>query len=184
MKTPASPKILTSYLVAEAYSLSAKDTNLKKSKEHIDNLEVSYMVLLRQELLMANCSGVFIALNTSIYSNLENSREGVYVQHSSPDTASNTLILYHGNPDIAAEKGIMPHRKRHLEFDKSAFPGYDNILNSNEEQLGYACRITDVITLPRTSERVMLAVLPVRESRNDKRLKRRNVLWRGLPTGV
>ncbi len=54
----------------------------------------------------------------------------------------------------------MPHRKWKLEFDVSAFPGFDDALRNYNQLPEKACRIHDVTYLTGTSEHIMLVSVP------------------------
>ena len=122
-------------------------------------LEAQYIDLLQTELLKANCSGAFILLNAAQQDGDARSRAGVYLQRDFLAADGETLLLYRGNAQAGKAAGIMPHRKWRLEFNTANFPSFAPLLSDGSAQ-GDACRICDAITLPGTSERAMLVVLP------------------------
>lgn len=135
---------------------------VQNSSLHINSLEEGYIDLLKEELLKANCSGAFILLNAS-QAGTNGSKAGVYLnQDLFGTTDKDTMLLYRGNVKAAINKGIMPHRKWHLEFDSAGFPNFEEILSNTAEPLEKAAHICNIITLPGTSERVMLVALPIR----------------------
>ena len=149
-------KLAEQYFAAENISFE----NLNGSAKHIEALEGGFTELLRQDLLKADCSGAYIMLNTS--QNAGSDKAGVYIMRSTlGSVADDTLLLYRGNAQMGKRKNIMPHRKWHLEFKPETFPEFDEILNSGKAPLENSCRITDIATLPGTSERVMLVSVPV-----------------------
>lgn len=145
--------------------LHAENTDfgsVQNSSLHINALEEGYIDLLKEELLKANCSGAFILLNAS-QTGTSGSKAGVYLnQDLFGTTDKETMLLYRGNVKAAISKGIMPHRKWHLEFDSEGFPNFEEILSDIAEPLEKASHICNIITLPGTSERVMLVALPIR----------------------
>ena len=122
-------------------------------------LEAQYIDLLQTELLKANCSGAFILLNAAQQNGDAHSRAGVYLQRDFLAANGETLLLYRGNAQAGKAAGIMPHRKWRLEFNTANFPSFASLLSDVSAQ-GGACRICNAVTLPGTSERAMLVVLP------------------------
>lgn len=145
------------YFRKENISFSA----LKNNQSRIETLEDKYMELLRQELLKIDCSGAFIILNTSRNTSNSNSKAGVYIDKDFLGSdRKDAMLLFRGTAQLGREKEIMPHRKWKLEFDTSAFPGFDEALREDNLPLDRACRIHDIINLPGTSERIMLVSVP------------------------
>lgn len=140
--------------------------SVQNSSLHIKALEERYIDLLKNELLKASCSGAFILLNAS-QKNTSGSKAGVYLNQDLFETTDKeTMLLYRGNVKAAINKGIMPHRKWHLEFNSEIFPNFEEILSDTTEPIEKAAHICDIITLPGTSERVMLVALPIRGDGN------------------
>lgn len=136
--------------------------SIQNSSLHINALEERYIDLLKDELLKASCSGAFILLDAS-QTGASGSKAGVYLNQDLFETSDKeTMLLYRGNVKAAINKGIMPHRKWHLEFDVEGFPNLEEILADTAEPIERASHICNIITLPGTSERVMLVALPIR----------------------
>lgn len=136
-------------------------SSLKNNRSRIETLEDQYMELLRQELLKIDCSGAFIILNTSRNTNSSASKAGVYiVKDFLGSDRKDAMLLFRGTAQLGREKEIMPHRKWKLEFDTTAFPGFDEALREDNLPIDRACRIHDIINLPGTSERIMLVSVP------------------------
>lgn len=153
----------TAQLTEEYFKTENIDFNdIQNSSVHIGALENYYIDLLNEELLKANCSGAFILLDAS-QTGKSGSKAGVYLnQNLFGTTDKETMLLYRGNVQAAISKGIMPHRKWHLEFNAEGFPNFEEILSDTAEPIEKASHICDIITLPGTSERVMLVALPIR----------------------
>ena len=135
---------------------------VQNSSLYINALEERYIDLLKNELLKASCSGAFILINAS-QTGEGGSKAGVYLnQDLFGTTDKETMLLYRGNVKAAINKGIMPHRKWHLEFDTGVFPNFEEVLSDTAEPIEKASHICNIITLPGTSERVMLVALPIR----------------------
>ena len=136
-------------------------SSLENNAGYIESLEDKYMELLRQELLKIDCSGAFIILNTSRNTSNTDSKAGVYIEKDFLGSdKKDAMLLFRGTAQLGRKKEIMPHRKWKLEFDTSAFPGFDEALKNDTLPLDKACRIHDITNLPGTSERIMLVSVP------------------------
>lgn len=137
---------------------------LEGSQTHITELQDALIDTLRQKLLETNCSGAFILLNTQINPKVENaetSRSGIYLQRNSLDSTDTRILLYRGLADIGKSHDGMPHRKWRQEFDTGSFPDYEELAALSSSSLTDSFRLSRVVTLPGTSERVMLLCVPV-----------------------
>lgn len=137
---------------------------LRGNQTHIAGLQDALIDSLRQKLLETDCSGAFILLNTQVNPNVENadtSRSGLYLQRNSLDSTDTGILLYRGLSDVGKNHGAMPHRKWRLEFDTALFPDYDALTALPRDTLTNSYRLSSVVTLPGTSERVMLLSVPI-----------------------
>lgn len=137
---------------------------LNGDQTHIAGLQDALIETLKQKLLETDCSGAFILLNTQINPNVENadtSRSGLYLQRNSLDSTDTGILLYRGLSDVGKNHDAMPHRKWRLEFDTNLFPGYEAVAELPLDTLANNYRLSTVVTLPSTSERVMLLSLPI-----------------------
>lgn len=138
--------------------------DLKGSREHITGLQNALMEPLQRKLLEADCSGAFLLLDTQINTRVENaatSRSGLYLQRNSLDSTDTRILLYRGLADVGKAHNAMPHRKWRLEFDTDLVPGYETLAALPYGPLTESYRLSRVVTLPGTSERVMLLCVPI-----------------------
>lgn len=134
------------------------------SENHIAAIQRTLFEPLRHKLLEAKCTGAFIMLQATVNPKMEHAealRTGLYLQRSTLDASDNSILLYRGLSGIGKEHGYMPHRKWRLEFDTDLFPDYADLLKHAAPPLASHYYTTDIFTLPGTSERVMLMVLPL-----------------------
>ena len=151
---------LEQYLDAQGLGFSA----LKGSQTHIAEIQEALIEPLRQKLLETDCSGAFILLDTQVNpeaDNAETSRSGLYLQRNSLDSTDTRILLYRGLADVGKLHDAMPHRKWRLEFDTNLFPGYEDLTGLPADSLTENYRLSQVVTLPGTSERVMLLSIPI-----------------------
>ena len=141
--------------------------SITDSADDIAALQEKMIEHLSFKLLQEECSGVFVMLDTTINSALENSdlsRTGIYLQINGYEDSSDNMLLYRGSSNIAKRHGIMPHRKWRLEFRTDLFPNYDKIMELSSALPERAYYLTDLFKLPGTSDEVMLLVSPMKGS--------------------
>lgn len=137
---------------------------LNGSQTHIEGIQEALIEKLHQKLLETDCTGAFILLDVQVNPNVENaatSRSGLYLQHNSLDSTDTRILLYRGLSDVGKRHDAMPHRKWRLKFDTRLIPGYDELVAAASFPLMESYRLTSVVTLPGTSERVMLLTVPL-----------------------
>lgn len=143
-------------------SISFKDLN--DSPEHINGVQSAIFDTLLEELLKTDCSGAFIILNATVNSSIENadlSKTGLYFQRGTLDETDETVLLFRGIAELGKANDILPHRKWRLEFKTDLIPSYNEYVSEASLPLEKSCFITDVLTLPGTSERAMHFMVPI-----------------------
>ena len=137
---------------------------LTDSAVHIAGLQESVIGPLCQSLRQSDCSGAFVLFDATVNSHIEHSetsRSGLYIQKSGNAIADDGLLLYRGLADAGKDYGIIPHRKWRLEFQSSLFPNYEELVSHAALPLETSYRITDLFTLPGTSEQAVLLTVPL-----------------------
>lgn len=153
-------RLLEDYLEKQNIPFGA----LTDSAVHIAGVQQSVIGPLCQSLRQSDCSGAFVMFNTTVNSRIEHaetSRSGLYLQKSGNAIADDNLLLYRGMSDIGGNYGLAPHRKWRLEFHSDLFPNYEELVSHASLPLETAYRITDLFTLPGTSEQAVLMTLPL-----------------------
>ncbi len=151
--------LLEDYLAAQNIPFD----RLTDSAAHIAALQQSVMGPLCQSLQQSDCSGAFVLFNTTINSGVahsETSRSGLYIQKSG-NTIDGELLLYRGLAEVGKSYGVTPHRKWRLEFQTGLFPNYEEFLFHTALPLENAYRVTDLFTIPGTSEQAVLMTVPL-----------------------
>ena len=158
--TEESDHIIASYLKENALDFE----QLNGSEIRLSSLQEALFDTLEHKLLEADCTSAFILLNAQVNPSVENasvSRSGLYLQRSSLDSSDNHILLYRGLAAIGKKQGCMPHRKWRLEFRPDHVPDFEHIKEKADLPLFSSYQLTDMFTLPGTSERVMLLALPL-----------------------
>lgn len=128
-------------------------------------------------LQKSKSSGVFFILNATINPNLDNaknSRAGLYIKNMEPNiisSSSPTIIILRGIPSISRNKSLSLHAQWKMEFDISDAPYYHHPINAAQANknlpLSRLYYWSTVLTLPGTSEEVMLCSVPLIDSQGN-----------------
>ena len=135
---------------------------LSGSADALEQLEASMLGPLCQYVQQADCSGGFVLLSVSLNPDAAaDSFSGLYVQRSNAEHTTSDLLLYRGMADIGRQHRVMPHRKWAQEFCPADFPGLANQLEAASAPIERACRTTELLTLPGTTEQAILLSVPM-----------------------
>lgn len=156
--------------------LSQKGINAERLKTHpelLENVIGSQFAKSLFSLQRAECSGVFLILDATINPSIENaeySKAGLYIKNMEPDLlnpGSTYLLILRGSPNIGNEHSISLHSQWRMEFDVKDAPYYNyTIAASNNKDLPVSKLYywSNAITLPGSSEKVMLCSAPLIDS--------------------
>lgn len=135
---------------------------LSGSADALEQLEASMLGPLCQHVQQADCSGGFVLLSVSLNPDAAaDSFSGLYVQRSNAEHTTSDLLLYRGMADIGRQHRVMPHRKWAQEFCPADFPGLADQLEAASAPIERACRTTELLTLPGTTEQAILLSGPM-----------------------
>ena len=135
---------------------------LSGSADALEQLEASMLGPLCQYVQQADCSGGFVLLSVSLNPDAAaDSFSGLYVQRSNAEHTTSDLLLYRGMADIGRQHRVMPHRKWAQEFCPADFPGLADQLEAASAPIERACRTTELLTLPGTTEHAILLSVPM-----------------------
>jgi DNA-binding CsgD family transcriptional regulator len=138
--------------------------DLQDSEVLLREVQQRMLEPLQNVLLREDCSGAFVLLDTTVNSALadaDRSKAGLYLQINGYGSADHSVLLYRGQAQVGKDSGIMPHRKWRQEFHADLLPGYDAMMAQASLPLEKSYRFTDLFTLPGTSEKAILAVVPI-----------------------
>ena len=128
----------------------------------VGDLQEAMLEPLCQYVRQTDCSGAFILLAASLSSDpAVDSHAGLYVQRSNAEHTTSDLLLYRGMADIGRQHRVMPHRKWAQEFCPADFPGLADQLEAASAPIERACRTTELLTLPGTTEQAILLTVPM-----------------------
>lgn len=130
--------------------------------ETLAAIEDAMLEPLCQYIRQTRCSGAFVILDAAMRADsAPDVRSGLCVQKSNAERSGNELLLFRGMSGVGKAHDVMPHRKWQQEFRTARFPGYDECMGAACDSLWDACRITELITLPGTSERAIFLSVPM-----------------------
>ena len=125
-------------------------------------LQEAMLEPLCQYVRQTDCSGGFVLLSVSLNPDAAaDSFSGLYVQRSNAEHTTSDLLLYRGMTDIGRQHRVMPHRKWAQEFCPADFPGLADQLEAASAPIERACRTTELLTLPGTTEQAILLSVPM-----------------------
>ena len=137
-------------------------SSLNGDVDAVGALQEAMLEPLCQYVRQTDCSGAFILLAASLSSDpAVDSHAGLYVQRSNAEHTTSDLLLYRGMADIGRQHRVMPHRKWAQEFCPADFPGLADQLEAASAPIERACRTTEFITLPGTTEQAILLTVPM-----------------------
>ena len=146
---------------------NASFNDVTNNQNLIALLEKNTYRLLYDALRIADCSGSFIVLNTTVNTNLEKSqysRSGTYLKLANvntPKPVNPTVLWARGIHELGHDNGHIFHNKWQLEFDVSRIPFYDFVLNSASKNLVESYYYSTAITFHGTWEKIMLLCVPI-----------------------
>ena len=145
-------------------------SNLKEYPELLEYLLEEELGRLTGALEKSRASGVFILLDATVNPKLpgsENSRSCIYLKNMEPNIVnemSANLRYYSGPMTIARNNGIHVLPQWQMEIEISNFPYFKEIMNTASKHklpLSRLYQWSEGITLPGSSERVMLCMVPL-----------------------
>ncbi len=145
-------------------------SDLNDNPQLIMDLESALYPSLKSALDVKYCSGVFVVLDATVNTKTEyadTSRMGIYLRLSdlkAVNTSKQHVVFFRGNADIARAEQVQLHNRWNLEFDTSALPGYEQIMQFDGNRLVESCLWTDRLELSDTWEDVQLLYVPVLDS--------------------
>ena len=137
-------------------------SSLNGDVDAVGALQEAMLEPLCQYVRQTDCSGAFILLGASLSSDpAVDSHAGLYVQRGNAEHTTSDLLLYRGMADIGRQHRVMPHRKWAQEFCPADFPGLADQLEAASAPIERACRTTELLTLPGTTEQAILLSVPM-----------------------
>ncbi len=109
-------------------------------------------------------SGIFVMLEATVNSDLpdaDNSRSGIYLCRNRYLHYTNDISLFRGDSAVARSKGIDLHRQWKLEFRTAFFSQLEQLKANAAKPLHQAYLISQRMTLPGTSDDVILITVPL-----------------------
>ena len=137
-------------------------SSLNGDVDAVGALQEAMLEPLCQYVRQTDCSGGFVLLSVSLNPDAAaDSFSGLYVQRSNAEHTTSDLLLYRGMADIGRQHRVMPHRKWAQGFCPADFPGLADQLEAASAPIERACRTTELLTLPGTTEQAILLSVPM-----------------------
>lgn len=153
-----------------------KVTDLPEHPEILESIIEDEYERLLFSLQKAKSSGVFLILDATVNPKLENaiySRAGLYLKNMEPNIVSSSeprIMVLHGFPHIARNNSLPLHSQWRMEMDIREAPYFKLTLEQAKKYRFPLSRLyywNPSITLPGTSEKVMLCSIPLLDSQGN-----------------
>lgn len=177
MQAIALAKELAGNMEENMDKLGISASNLQNHPEMLEEIISGGFDRAIFSLLITKSSGVFIILNATVNPALEhaqNSRAGLYIKNMEPNIISSSapnIIILRGFPSIGRENSLHLHAQWKMEFDISDAPYFHYPITAAclnpELPLSRLYYWSPALTLPDTSEEVMLCSVPLIDSQGN-----------------
>lgn len=159
--------------------LAAKKIPVTELKNHPEILEALVQIEYDKSLLAmqkANSSGVFVILDATVNPELEKStvsKTGLYIKNMEPNILSSSsefILILRGFSSVGRQNDVTLHPQWRMEFDVSDAPYYSKPIYAAREKILPLSRLyhwSEAMTLPGTTEQVMLCSAPLIDSRGN-----------------
>lgn len=154
-------------------SLDLKVTDLPNHPEILESIIGNEYQRMMFSLQKTQSSGVFLIMDATVNPNLKNaqfSKAGLYIKNMEPNiisVSSPTTVILRGFPNIARKNAQSLHAQWSMEFDVSDAPYFRLPIQKAMQKDLPLSRLyywSPALTLPETSEKVMLCSVPLIDS--------------------
>lgn len=141
--------------------------DMSDNQDLIAAVESNTYALLHDSLRIADCSGSFIILDTTVNTKLPNakqSRAGTYLKLANvntPKPVSPTVLWTRGVHEIGHSNDHIFHNKWQLEFDVSRIAYYDLVMEKASKDLVECYYYSPAFVLHGTWEQIMILCVPI-----------------------
>ena len=153
---------ISDFIESDSEISGANFKNLTDNPE-IEQVQSVLLGQLSQKLQYHNCSGIFVMLDATVNSQVEDaafSRTGLYLHHNRYQN-DDDMVLFRGIASLGKSNNVMPHRKWRLEFRTDLFSDYDKVVANAKLPMNQSYMLTDSFTLAGTSDEVVFLAVPI-----------------------
>ena len=154
---------ISDFIESDSEISGANFKNLTDNPEKIEQVQSVLLGQLSQKLQYHNCSGIFVMLDATVNSQVEDaafSRTGLYLHHNRYQN-DDDMVLFRGIASLGKSNNVMPHRKWRLEFRTDLFSDYDKVVANAKLPMNQSYMLTDSFTLAGTSDEVVFLAVPI-----------------------
>ena len=154
---------ISDFIESDSEISGANFRNLTDNPEKIEQVQSVLLGQLSQKLQYHNCSGIFVMLDATVNSQVEDaafSRTGLYLHHNRYQN-DDDMVLFRGIASLGKSNNVMPHRKWRLEFRTDLFSDYDKVAANAKLPMNQSYMLTDSFTLAGTSDEVVFLAVPI-----------------------
>jgi len=128
----------------------------QNNPEALTALQEDAYHVIYNNLRLADCSGAFYLLNTTVNDGLPNDYyNGIYLKYTNLNaetTIRNEICMFRGNPRVARNNDVNLHSSWEFEMENGVLPQIESLLNTEETAPSRAWLLTTVYKVPSTDE--------------------------------
>lgn len=140
-------------------------TLFRNNSEALTDLQHSTYATVFNHMRLADCSGAFFILNTTVNDSLEDTYySGIYLKYKnvgSDTTFQNSVCMFRGNAQVARQNHINLSSTWEYETKKNTFPQMEKVLNQFESNPAKGYLLTAAYQLPDAWEHVRFLCAPI-----------------------
>lgn len=136
--------------------------------EALATLQANAYDTVENQMRLADCSGAFFLLNTTVNDSLEDRYySGLYLKYAnvgSETVLRNSVCMFRGNAQVARQNDINLFSTWEYETREGTFPQAEALMAGNEADPVRGFVLTDAYRLPQAWEKVRLLCAPVADA--------------------
>ena len=158
-------------MTAQISAIDLPFTKLRNNPEALTDLQHSTYATVFNYLRLADCSGAFFVLNTTVNDSLEDIYySGIYLKYvnvGSDTTFQNSVCMFRGNSQVARQNNINLSSAWEYETKKNTFPQMEEVLTQVESNPTKGYLLTAAYQLPNAWEHVRFLCTPIADEKGN-----------------
>lgn len=166
---------LAAYAVEFSQDMTGQISDLELPFSHLRNnpdaltaLQQSAYATVFNYMRLADCSGAFFLLNTTVNDRLDDTYySGIYLKYAnigSDTTFQNSVCMFRGNAQVARQNNISLFSTWEYETKKGTFPWMEQVLTQSESNPSKGYLLTAAYQLPDAWEHVRFLCTPIADN--------------------
>lgn len=145
--------------------------NLQNNSEALSALQQNAYTTVFNNLRLADCSGAFFMLNTTVNDSLEDTYySGIYLKYANVGSdmmLRNSVCMFRGNSQVARHNNINLFSTWECETKAGTFPQMEAVFNQAEADPSKGYLLTPAYKLPEAWEKVRFLCTPIADKKGN-----------------